>query len=160
MLGWILITAFAAACQGSGTKNAANFADVDPDQEEAALRAADLAWSAAAGRKDIEATVAFMAEDGETLAPNESIARGKDAVRKTWTGLMSLPGFEVRWEPWHVEVAASGELGYTSGSYALTFTDDTGRAVTDRGKYVEVWRKIGGAWKCVSDIFNSDLPVP
>jgi ketosteroid isomerase-like protein len=32
--------------------------------------------------------------------------------------------------------------------------------VSEKGKMVEVWRKqADGKWKCVSDIFNSDMPV-
>ena len=31
--------------------------------------------------------------------------------------------------------------------------------MTDTGKYVVVWRKIGSEWKAAADIFNSDLPA-
>jgi len=29
----------------------------------------------------------------------------------------------------------------------------------DRGKYIALWKKIGGEWKLFRDIYNSDLPV-
>ena len=34
----------------------------------------------------------------------------------------------------------------------------TYRLGEDTGKYVVVWRKIGGEWKAAADIFNSDKP--
>ena len=34
-----------------------------------------------------------------------------------------------------------------------------GTPQTDAGKYVVVWRKVGGEWKAAADIFNSDLPA-
>jgi hypothetical protein len=34
-----------------------------------------------------------------------------------------------------------------------------GKVLTDTGKYVVVWRKVGGEWKAAADIFNSDLPA-
>jgi ketosteroid isomerase-like protein len=40
----------------------------------------------------------------------------------------------------------------------MTVKDAKGNSVDERGKMVEVWKKQpDGKWKCVSDIFNSDL---
>jgi ketosteroid isomerase-like protein len=126
---------------------------------EAALCTVDLAWADTANRKDLAGTVGYMADDGETLGPNAPAARDKAAIRATWANLMGLPGFAVHWEPLRVQVAKSGEMGYTSGSYTLSFTDANGHTVTDHGKYLEVWKKVGGKWRCASDAFNSDLPT-
>lgn len=135
-------------------------AATNKSKEEAALRALDLAWSDTANRKDVDGTVSYMADDGETLAPNEPAARDKAAIKASWAKLIALPGLSVHWEPLRVQVANSGEIGYTSGVYTLSFTDDNGKTVTDRGKYVEVWKKVDGKWKCSSDVYNSDVPLP
>jgi ketosteroid isomerase-like protein len=35
----------------------------------------------------------------------------------------------------------------------------SGKPIAERGKYVEIWREqADGGWKCIVDIFNSDLP--
>ncbi|MDQ1347341.1 MAG: hypothetical protein QG573_710 [Acidobacteriota bacterium] len=135
-------------------------AKVDRAAEEAALKALDKAWAEAANRKDLDATVAFMADDGETLAPNEPVARTREAIRASWNGLMQLPDARISWAAERAQVAASGELGYTSGSYTLTFTGPDGKTVTDNGKYLEVWKKVDGQWKCLSDAYNSSVPLP
>ena len=125
--------------------------------EEAALRAADLAWSAAAGRKDVDAVADFMTADGATLPPNEPILKGAEAVKKGWAGLLGLKDAAISWQPTTVQVAESGDIGYTSGTYSLSFTDPKGAKVSDTGKYLEVWKKTDGEWKCYLDMYNSDV---
>jgi ketosteroid isomerase-like protein len=140
----------------TGTRSARGADDVNDEQS---LRAADIAWSDAAGQKDLDAVVSYMAEDGETLAPNEPAARDNAAIRASWSNLLALPGLALKWEPKRVQVAKSGELGYTSGTYTLSFTGPDGKPASDHGKYLEVWKKINGKWKCSSDMYNSDVPT-
>jgi ketosteroid isomerase-like protein len=157
-LGLVLILPATVACRTGDS--GARSATANQDTEEAALRAADLGWSEAASRKDLDAIVSFMADDGETLPPNEPAARGRDAVRAGWEALINLPNVELRWQPARVEVAESGEMGFTSGTYTLSFTGPDGRPVRDRGKYLEVWKKVDGRWKCLLDAYSSDIPLP
>ncbi len=49
-------------------------------------------------------------------------------------------------------------MAYDYGWYTFAFDTDNGR-VTDKGKYVVVWKKIGGTWKIKADIFNTNLPA-
>jgi ketosteroid isomerase-like protein len=152
-LGLLLAAGGILAC-GSGEPGA------DRSQQEAALRARDIAWSEAANRKDLDAVVSYMADDGETLPPHAPAARDEAAIKASWAQLLALPALSIGWHPQRVQVAESGELGFTSGSYTLTYNDANGQIVADRGKYLEVWKKVDGEWKCVSDAFNSDLPLP
>ncbi|MGA7930824.1 MAG: DUF4440 domain-containing protein [Candidatus Sulfotelmatobacter sp.] len=65
----------------------------------------------------------------------------------------------ITWRPNKADVARSGELGYTSGTYEMSFKDASGKAVADKGKYLMVWKKqADGAWKVLFDMSNSDLP--
>jgi ketosteroid isomerase-like protein len=132
---------------------------VNRSAEEADLKATDIAWSAAAGTKNADAVAGFMTADGATLPPNEPIAKGMEAVKKGWAGLLSLKDVEISWQPTTVQVAESGEIGYTSGTYKLAFTDPKGAKVNDTGKYLEVWKKVDGKWKCYLDMYNSDAPA-
>jgi ketosteroid isomerase-like protein len=55
-------------------------------------------------------------------------------------------------------VDGRGDLAYVRGTYVLTIAAMEGQpAMTDRGKYVEIWRRAGGReWRIAVDIFNSD----
>jgi ketosteroid isomerase-like protein len=127
---------------------------------EDAVRAADQEWLRVFAAKDLEKSVAFCTDDGSVLAPNVPIATGKEAIRKLFSGFFALPNLNISWQPAKVQVAKSGELGYTSGTYQMSFNDASGKLISDRGKYVTVWKRQGdGSWKVLLDIFNSDLPM-
>jgi uncharacterized protein (TIGR02246 family) len=127
--------------------------------DEAAIRDADAQWSKTAGTNDLDGTVAYYVDDASLLAPNAPIATGKQAIRAVWAQLLG-PGTSISWQASKVEVARSGDLSYILGNYQLTMKDPQGNPVTDKGKFVEVWKKqTDGKWKVVADIFNSDLPA-
>jgi len=128
---------------------------------EQTLRDLDAQWSAAAGAKDLDKTVSFYSDDAIVMPPNASAARTKEAIRKLWQDLIASPGFVISWKATKIEVAKSGDLACLSGTYEFAMNDASGKPVNDHGKYVEVWEKqADGKWKCGTDIWNSDLPVP
>jgi len=127
--------------------------------DESAIRATDIAWAKAGAAKDVDGHLSYYTPDAVLLPPNERAATDKDAVRKTIADLYGLPGLVLSWQPTKVEVARSGDLGYSQGTYELTFNDPSGKPMMDHGKYLEVWKKQSdGSWKCAVDTFNSDLP--
>lgn len=127
--------------------------------DQAALRDADMAWSKGAAAKQLDAMVGYYADDAALFLDNAPIATGKEAIHKVWEQMYQMPGFSIGWQASKVEVARSGDLGYTYGTYELMMNDPKGNPVTDRGKYVTVWKKqADGSWKAVADIANSDLP--
>jgi ketosteroid isomerase-like protein len=126
-----------------------------------AVRAADAAWLKALAGRDTTAAVAAVEATGSLLAPNSPMATGPAAIRKAFEEFYSLPGMTLTWEAVTVGAARSGEVGYSSGPYTLTFTGPKGKPLTDHGKYVTVWRKqADGTWKVVLDTWNSDLLTP
>jgi ketosteroid isomerase-like protein len=147
------LLAFTAACQSQAP----------PDTraaDEATLRKLDDEWSKAAGSsRDVEKTISYYSDDAVVMPPNIPTLTGKEAIRTLWKSMLESPAFSGVWKATKVEVARSGDLAYVSGNYEFNETDDRGNPLTDRGKYLEIWRKqADGSWKCVADMFNSDLP--
>ena len=129
-------------------------------QDEAAIRAAETAWSAAAQAKDLEKAISYYAADGSTLPPNEPKATGTAEIRKTWESMLSAPGMNLSWTTTSVEIARSGDMAYSLGAYTMAMTGPDGKPMSDRGKYATIWKKqTDGNWKTVVDVFNSDLPL-
>ena len=150
--GWIVLLSFAFVCLASAvdTKSAI----------EKALRDLDAQWSAAAGANDLDKTVSFYSDDAIVMPPNAPSATTKETIRSAWKEMLTTPGAAISWKATKVEVAKSGDLACVSGAYEQTTIDASGKPVTDRGKYVEVWEKqADGKWKCGADIWNSDLPA-
>jgi ketosteroid isomerase-like protein len=123
------------------------------------LLAADAAWMKVYSAKDLEKSVAFFDNEGSMLPSNAPIATGKDALRKLIGSSFATPDYTLSWQANKVGVARSGELGYTSGTYDFNIKDASGKTISDKGKYLTVWKKeADGAWKVMLDTFNSDLP--
>ena len=134
---------------------------VNVEADQAAIRNADAEWSKVAGAKNVDEFVAVFTENASALPPNTPILTGREAIRKWMSELMANPGFSVSWQANTVEVSRAGDLGYTVGTYEFALHDAEGNPISDRGKYVTVWKKqADGKWKVVADIFNSDLPAP
>ncbi len=130
---------------------------INDDAERQRLLAVDRAWSGIG----VEEQISFLADDAVYMVEGMPLIAGKDAIAKVWREEAEIPGFTLTWEPEHVVVSASGELGYTFGSNAISVEDSTGASTTTNGKYVTIWRKqTDGTWKVVVDIANSDsLPI-
>jgi uncharacterized protein (TIGR02246 family) len=151
---------FACACLGLALF-AAGCSNTSPDTratDESAVKDLDAQWSRSAASGDLDGTLSYYADDASLLPPGAAIASGKNAIRAVWSALL-VPGNSVAWQANKVDVARSGDLAYTVGTYRATIRDAQGNPTADRGKYVEVWKKEAGAkWNVVADIFNSDLP--
>ena len=132
------------------------------DADVAALKATEEAWSKDAATKDVEKFVAYYADDASVLLPNQPVSNGKDAIRAALKPLFSDPNFMTSFSPTKVEVAKSGDVGYTQGTYSMTTTNPATRAaMTEKGNYLTVYRKqADGSWKSVEDTFMSDAPPP
>lgn len=128
---------------------------------EQAIRDAYILTLKAAQARDVEPIVSIYADDASIFPPNAPIVAGKEAVRAFWVKWFSDPNFVPDWETTLVEVSRAGDLGYSIGTYEITFSDPNGKPMTDRGKWLATWRKYPDrSWKLVADIFNSDLPLP
>ena len=133
-------------------------AAVDTGADEQAIRKQVDHWLQLVKAKDAAGIAELYAEDGAVMPPNAPIGKGRAAIQQTWASMMGTPGFDLTFVPEQILVSSSGDMALDRGTYSLTVAPD-GTAQTDTGKYVVVWRKIGGDWKAAADIFNSDRPA-
>jgi ketosteroid isomerase-like protein len=123
------------------------------------VRAADSAWAQAFARKDLDGYMSFVDSAASTQQPNGPTATGAAAIRELMGGFFSMPGLSGTWQPVTVVASRSGELAYSTGTYELSWNDPSGNRVTERGKYLEVWRRqADGSWKMIVESFSSDAP--
>ena len=133
----------AAAPAGSGDLAAAR----------AALVEAERAFSRLSQREGVRAAfLAYLAEDAVLFRPGPVPGREFIAARPS-------PPIELTWWPVYVEVAASGDLGYTTGPYVLREAGAGQGGETQNGYYLTVWRRqADGAWKVVADLGAATPP--
>ena len=75
---------------------------------------------------------------------------------ETWNKRGNRPGI-LNWWPQFAEVSASGDFGYTTGSW--TFRNPPADTIAARGQYTTVWRcNKQGQWKFLVDLGVSNTP--
>ncbi|MEP2023148.1 MAG: DUF4440 domain-containing protein [Reichenbachiella sp.] len=96
----------------------------------------------------------YIANDGVVLRNNSWPIVGKDSVISRH---FSNPDstFRLTWEPMFADIAKSGDLGYTYGTYLVsTMTGDS----LGVGTYVSIWKQQNDqSWKFVFDAGNDGL---
>lgn len=146
-----LITAGVLIAAGSngGTGQA------DRKEAQASLVDAERAFSRLSETKGIrEAFLTCLAAEAIVFRP------GPVAGRPVYETMDPANPAVLTWEPEVVEVAASGELGYTSGPYQVR--PGRGLEPTGCGHYISIWKKqADGTWKVLLDIgVQHDRPEP
>ncbi len=114
-------------------------------------------WSKTAEKKDLEGLISFYAEDAIIYPPNHPVAIGREGAKKVWGALFAIPTASISWKAKHSEVSKSGDIGFTAGTYELSFKGPDGKPVTEKGKTLCVWKlQKDGSWKAAHDMWNSD----
>lgn len=144
------------AANAGGQNNQA--ASVDTAADEQAIRGQVMRWLELVRAKDAAGIAQMYTEDGAVMPPNAPIGRGRAAIQQTWAAMMRTPGFELTFTPEQIVVSGSRDMALDRGTYRLT-AGPAGSQQRDTGKYVVVWRNVGGTWRAAADIFNSDLPA-
>jgi len=103
-----------------------------------------------------DSVAALFVENGRMMEPNAPVQVGRAAMATALNGMAAMkPGLVLTTE----SVAASGPIAIEAGTYKFTFTPPGAPApMTDTGKYLVHWHKVGDKWMLVDQIWNSDLP--
>ena len=124
-----------------------------------AIHRLDAEFMKAANARNAGALVkAFYAADAVLMPPNHPAVEGRASIQGFLQGLIDSGLTSIKLET--VSVSSADDLAYGRGRYTLALSPPEGAPVQDVGKYVVVYRRQpNGAWRAVSDIFNSDQPA-
>jgi uncharacterized protein (TIGR02246 family) len=111
------------------------------------LEAAVAAGDAAAG-------AACYAEDGQFLVPNFEPLTGRSSIQGFFQSVLDTGIRTLELET--LELEEHGDKAFEVGRYTLKAD---GGAVADRGKFIVIWKKVGGAWYLYRDIINTSVPT-
>jgi uncharacterized protein (TIGR02246 family) len=130
------------------------------DADVKAIQDNETQWNADWASKDAAKIASHYADDAVLMVPGGPSTSGKDAIQKSLTGMVADPALALKFQAAKVDTAASGDMGYTQGTYTLTLTDPMSKkVVNDHGSYVTTYRKqADGSWKAVADIATSEVP--
>jgi ketosteroid isomerase-like protein len=117
------------------------------DADRDSLAASELAFAKRSVEQGMRAAfIEYFADDGINFAPNPGNTRARYRARPE-----AIEPFILDWHPAIAAVARAGDLGFTTGPYAIT-----GRAPAVRepaqGMFFSVWRRQpDGDWRVIVD---------
>jgi len=144
------------------TMTACNQTPDTHDADVKAIQDSEAQWNQEYAAKDNDKIVAHYADDAILMVPGTPSTSGKEAIRATLKEMVADPALSLKFHATKVEVAKSGDVAYTQGTYTMTLTDPkTKQVIHDHGSYVTTYRKQpDGTWKAVADIATSEVPPP
>lgn len=134
----------------------------NPNADIQTIKDIETQWNKDFAAKDADKLVAHYAENAVVMNSGAPPAAGQDAIRKTLGAMVGDPAFSLAFQTADVEVAKSGDLAYTHGTYQMKITDPgTRKVIDDKGTYLTVYKKQpDGSWKAVEDAAISEIPPP
>lgn len=127
------------------------------EDAEAAIRANNDRFEQAVLASDSVAIAGLYTEDAVVLPPNMPKSVGRAEIQSTFGGMMAAtPITSIELETEEVTTAGSGDLAYEVGRYQIAGTAPDGTTWRDSGKYLVVWRNVGGEWMLAADAWSSD----
>jgi uncharacterized protein (TIGR02246 family) len=121
-------------------------------QSKATIQQLNDEWSAAFNKGDAAAVAAMYAEDADALPPGSDMVKGRSAIEAFWRQAAQQVG-DARLVT--VDVLPLGPLAAREiGTVTLETKAQPPRQIV--GKYVVVWRRIGGHWLLATDIWNTN----
>ena len=112
-------------------------------------------WAEIYNTGDAAAVAAYYAKDGMRLPPNAPRIDGRQAIQASIEEGMEMGIAKVELETDEFEI--SGDQAFTRGTYVII--DREGNQI-DNGKWIQIAKRIDGAWYAHCDIWNSDNPLP
>ena len=125
-----------------------------PDREALTeeLRQVESDFAKRVADKGIREAFTFYAAEEAAIIRNERLIAGRDSISASYAAAEGS-NISLTWAPEKIDVAASGDLGYTYGKYTFIRRDSAGREqARSTGYYRTIWkRQPDGSWRYVLD---------
>jgi ketosteroid isomerase-like protein len=111
-------------------------------------------WAQDLQAKKVDAAVALYSADATFIDPDGSRAHGIASIRQLFREAAQAYDSTLEFHSQRVE--ASGALAVDSGTYTETMVvRATGKQDVSSGSYVMVYRREGGSWKILEQVWTS-----
>ena len=114
---------------------------------------AEQAMLAAFQAKDAARLTSHYTSDAVVALPGEAALKGNEAIGRANARDLADPNFKLTFANEKTEVASSGDLAYTIGTFNVTYTNpETKQPQDGAGNYITVFKKqADGSWKAAAD---------
>lgn len=129
-----------------------NSTKVGPVDEVQMLRQTTDSLLEALSSKDADRFSGFYDSGALFISLNGGLYHGRDDIKKSYGAGFALPGFYINGTIQEVQVARSGDIGYTLVPWDSYFTNESGEKIEAKGLNLLVWKKqTNGTWRVIID---------
>ena len=118
------------------------------------IDAANAKWIVAFNKGDAAAVAQLYTERATALPPGAPMAKGRAAIQALWQGAIKNGVKNITLKT--VQLDQFGNAAREIGEYSLDASNAQKQITHEQGKYVVLWRHIGGSWKLDTDIWNGN----
>ena len=121
---------------------------------QSAVRGLTQDFATAFNTGNYDQAAALFTSDGFLMPPQREAVQGQKPIELMLRKLGEAGYENLRLETTRVE--ESGDMAVEIGRYTVAVQQANGTTVADRGKFVQVWRRLG-IWLMTTNCWNSDL---
>ena len=156
LAGVVALSSVIAGCSKSETPvgnptTSAAAAATDHSADERAIVAADSAWLRNVVAKNVDSLMMYYAPDAVSYGFGPPAA-GADAIRAVYTEMAKSTVSDPKILSNTVRFSDDGSMAIDHGTYSMTMTPPGGKAASQKGAYLNVWRKVDGQWKLAAEM--------
>ena len=122
------------------------------------IRNTNLKFAELFKRGDAAGVAALYTPDAYLMPPDAPLMRGTDAIETFWRRAMGMGVRAATLETTEVE-SSGGDLATEIGKFTLDMEMPDGNRAEMVGKYIVLWKNVGGVWKLHADIWNGNAPA-
>jgi uncharacterized protein (TIGR02246 family) len=130
--------------------NASSWLDV-----QSAIRGLTQDFATAFNTGNYDQAAALFAADGCLMSPQHETVQGPRQIELMLRGYGEAGHQNLRMET--IRVDHTGDMAVEIGRYSVAIRQANGTMIADRGKFLQVWRRLG-AWLMIANCWSSDLP--
>lgn len=130
----------------------------EPDfqAEKDAILNLEEQWTVGFMSNDADKILELYAADAVSMSSDKPTLTGIQKIRESIESMLSDTALIFKTYKYYidvVEISASGDLAYVRGNDEITMKTKNG-TVQDKGRYIDIWKKIDGKWKIITMISN------
>lgn len=130
--------------------------ETDIQAEKETLRNLEDQWTEGFKTRDADKILGLYAADAVSMSSEKPTLTGIQEIRKHIESMLSDTALVIDTYKYAIdvmEISASGDLAYVRGHDEVTMKTKEG-TVQDKGRYIDIWKKIDGKWKIITMISN------
>ena len=130
--------------------------EIDIQTEKDILRNLEDQWAEGFMTKDADKILDLYSADAVSMSSEKPTLTGIQEIRKHIESMLSDTALIFNTYKYSIdvmEISASGDLAYVRGHDEVTMKIKEG-TIQDKGRYIDIWKKIDGKWKIITMISN------